>query len=383
MRIIHTSDIHLDISYAMPGLPPGFGARRRQGLRDVLQDIVSYTIAQEANALFVAGDLFDHERVAADTLAFVKGQFERLEALPAFIAPGNHDPYLPGSPYAREAWPQNVRIFRAPEWTAVEVPGTPLTVHGFGFDGPAISRNPFGRLQIPNDGRLHVGIAHGSEMNNLPPGQRGDYAPFTAALAACRGLRYLAMGHYHVPRRIDAPFDTCICYSGAPEGHDFGETGPRCFMDVTVNERGVEVKEVPSSRTLFMTETLDAAAYATSHEAVEAIRNLAHGHAAALAVRVTLEGAPGGPWYDQVPAIRDAAAPPFEHLEVADALELPEDLEALSREETSLGAFVQRIREELPRADERRRRVLQRACAVGLAAYRGRPLPIEGVGEDR
>ena len=92
MRLIHTSDIHLDRSYSSEGFPPRLGNRRRQGLRQVFQKIMERASAWPADAVLIAGDLFDREYVSRDTVSFLHESFSRLAPIPIFIAPGNHDP---------------------------------------------------------------------------------------------------------------------------------------------------------------------------------------------------------------------------------------------------------------------------------------------------
>src|SRR6185295_13967999 len=119
-------------------------------MRDAFLRIVSRAGEWPADALLIAGDLFEHDRVSHDTVAVLCGAFASIPHVPIFISPGNHDPYLSDSPYATQPWPENVFIFRKPQWTSHGLNRVPLTIHGFGFDGPDVSVNPFGTLQIPN-----------------------------------------------------------------------------------------------------------------------------------------------------------------------------------------------------------------------------------------
>ena len=47
-------------------------------------------MAAEVDMLLIAGDLFDHNRVPDETIAFVQEQLRRLQR-PVVILPGNHD----------------------------------------------------------------------------------------------------------------------------------------------------------------------------------------------------------------------------------------------------------------------------------------------------
>ena len=204
---MHTADVHLDRCYSSARFPAAFANRRRQALRDAFLRIVARAGEWPADALLIAGDLFEHDRVSRDTAALLRRAFESVPHVPVFIAPGNHDPYLPDSPYAVQRWPGNVFIFPRPTWTAHALDRLPLTVHGFGFDGPDVSTNPFGSLTIPGDDRVHVAGAHGSEMGSLPAG-KGAYAPFDAETATPDGLRYLALGHFHGAKLIQVNAET-------------------------------------------------------------------------------------------------------------------------------------------------------------------------------
>lgn len=89
MRLIHTSDIHLDRCYAPLGMGPAQGHARRQGLREVLRGILRRAQAWPADAVLIAGDLFDLARVERDTVTFLQSEFDAIRPVPVLIAPGN------------------------------------------------------------------------------------------------------------------------------------------------------------------------------------------------------------------------------------------------------------------------------------------------------
>jgi exonuclease SbcD len=377
MKFVHTADIHLDAGYAAAGLPASFANRRRQGLRDVFHAIVARAGDIQADALLIAGDLFDLARVTRDTIAFLQGQFESIPHVPVFIAPGNHDPCMPGSPYLTDPWPSNVHIFKQPEWTSATVPGRRLVVHGFAFDAWDISRNPFGSLAIEDDGPAHVAVAHGSERQHQPPDGH-LYAPFDAPAAAALHLAYLALGHFHNATEIPAG-GTCMYYSGAPEGHDFSETGPHYYLEVELDESGVRVTRVPSAQIVYETRDVDCSTAASSQDLIDRLRGLARTDVK-LAARVTLSGSCPLSLIGELPAVKDAVAAEFDYLDLIDSTSPLEDYNELARDTTSLGEFVARLNEAIHDApDLERRAVLERAREVGLAAYRGQRIGIRGI----
>jgi DNA repair exonuclease SbcCD nuclease subunit len=295
------------------------------------------------------------------------------------IAPGNHDPFVASSPYVTEPWPDNVIIFRTPEWFAYVLEDKPLTVHGFAFDGPDISSNPFGSLRVPSDGRIHVAVGHGSERSRQPA-TKAAYAPFHAMEAACEGLAYLALGHFHAVTPVEGNSSTKMYYSGAPEGHGFGEQGMHCFLEVEIEKGQVQVTAAPSSGIVYATYELDCSDFSTSQEVVESIRGLAQESHVGQIARISLTGTCGQALQGGLAGVRDAVSPLFEHLELIDETRLQDDFEELARDNTSLGAFVRTLNEAVAASsDERERRIRERAREVGVAAYRGQDLPIRGL----
>ena len=133
IRFIHTSDVHLDTSFAGSGFPSRLGDRKREAIRSTFRRILEDAKRVPVDLVLIAGDLFEHDRITPDTVQFLKQQFESLGRIRVFISPGNHDPFLPGSPYHDETWPGNVHIFRDEEFRSVELPELGARVSGFGF----------------------------------------------------------------------------------------------------------------------------------------------------------------------------------------------------------------------------------------------------------
>lgn len=84
-------------------------------------------LSEGCAAVLLAGDLFDSARVYRDTLEALRAALAACRC-PVFIAPGNHDALLPGSPYLENGWPENVHIFRTAEPERVSLPE--LDVYG-------------------------------------------------------------------------------------------------------------------------------------------------------------------------------------------------------------------------------------------------------------
>lgn len=381
MKLIHTADIHLDQSYAGACLPPGFGNQRRNALREVFAGIMQRAAAWPADAVLIAGDLFNHDRVNRDTLQFIRDQFDALRPIPVFIAPGNADPFVASSPYVTELWPANVFIFKTAQWTAYELRHLPLTVHGFGFDGQEISSNPFPKLKVPLDNRVHVALAHGSEETILPAGKH-PVAPFRATQLAAKDLQYLALGHYHDAMPVKgAP---CIAhYSGAPEGLGFDDIGIKHYLEVQISEdktRGTSVRAVPSSQSVYLRHQLDCAALGSMENIEDALRALPRDPQFKYLLELTLTGPCVSSVRNDIQHLADMLSQEFDAIEIVDRTQSEEDFQELALENTSLGAFIAKLNDEIKDApDPQRREMLLRAREIGLAGYRNRPLRLRGI----
>ena len=74
LKILHTADVHLDCdSYGK--------AEQRQAHRALyyrcFETIIERALAAEVDVLLIAGDLFDHNRVPDETIAFAQEQLRR------------------------------------------------------------------------------------------------------------------------------------------------------------------------------------------------------------------------------------------------------------------------------------------------------------------
>ena len=383
MRLIHTSDVHLDACFAGGGMPTRIANRRRQSLRDVLHGILRHSVNSHADAVLIAGDLFDLERVTRDTVAFLRAEFEAIRPIPVVIAPGNHDPYVSYSPYATEAWPENVYIFTRPVWESVVLCNGALMVHGFAFDGFDVSLNPFGTLVIPSEtnvqNAIHVAVGHGSEQKHQPPNGKA-YAPFDADIAADPGLAYFALGHFHAATEVTGQLGVPMWYAGTPEGHGFDEPGPRGYLEVEIEDGVALIQETISSRTQYVSTSIDCSGLASGQELVDALRALAEPYPAPPVTRVRLTGMCAPFLLEEIPGIYDAVAAQYEYLFLVDETTPTDDYEDIARENTTLGQFVGKLNALIPEApDPERRALLERARETGLAAYRNRKLAIRGL----
>lgn len=366
-------------------MPPGFGAKRRHQLRETFAAVLRHAWTCGAEAVLIAGDVFNQDRVSRDTLAFLRDQFERLAPLPVIIAPGNNDPFTDDSPWFVEDWPANVHIFSQPEWTAWECPGMPLTVHGFAFTAPEMPGDVFARLRVPRDGRVHVALAHGAERSCLRPNEP-PCAPFDLSSVAQPGLHYLALGHLHrmIAVRQDQGFQAW--YPGPPEGRDFNETGPMHLLEVEIvapepnAPATVLVAPRQSSKLVYAAAEIDCSALPDAGAVAGAILEQLGQPETAVVARAVLTGMAPADLREEIPALAQSLEGRFEAICIDDRTVPDDDFAAMGREDTALGEFVRNLTDARDAAvDPARRAVLDRAREVGLAAFLGREPQLRGM----
>ncbi len=361
MRILHASDLHLDSPF--DGLPPERAAQRRAEQRELLERLAELARSSAAQAVLLAGDLLDSERIYAETAQQLARCLGSIGA-PVFIAPGNHDPYAPGSPYASVAWPDNVHIFRSGQIEAVELPGQDAVVYGAAFTGAHREDPPLAGFSAPRDGRLHLMVLHGDAAGR--PDSR--YGPIAPADIAASGLDYLALGHVHAFSGVQRAGEVPWAYPGCPEGRGFDETGPKGVLCGSVEPGGrARLEFVPLCARQYRVTQLSVTGLDGPDAVAQAI--LAHAAPEDL-VRFVLTGESEG--VDPGELERRCAGG-FYSLSVRDRTQVRRDLWRRQAEEDLTGLFLRHMRARLDAAEsEEEAEILQLATRFGLAALEGR-----------
>lgn len=359
MRLVHVADVHVDAPFAWAGAEGG--SLRRQALRDTLVSAVDLASAEGAEALCVAGDLFEHERVTEDTARFLADLFGSATPMPVLLAPGNHDWYGPASIYHRTSWPANVTVFREDRLLPFPL-ADGLTVWGAAHLAPAGTRSFLDGFAVDRGG-VHIGLFHGSERSAMSAedASKVPHAPFTAAQVPAAGLHFALVGHLHTPS--DGSFHA---YPGNPEPLSFGETGQRGALVVDVDAAGgVRTTRHVIARTEVVDVDLDVTGLDHSGAVRAAVIEVLGGCRGVARLRVHGDLDPG---IDLDPRAWRAALPGIDGLVVrTDGVHEAYDVDALAGEQTVRGEFVRDVVAAVADPDLRRR-----ILTTGLRALDGR-----------
>lgn len=215
VTLIHTADWQLGKQFA--NVPGDAGAALRLQRVKTVEHVARLAAERRADAVLVAGDVFDDNKVSDETLRRALNAMAPF-AGPWLLLPGNHDAALAESVWTRLhriGLPANVRLLTEPK------PEFLLDGRLAVLPAPLRRRHDAADLtawfdDCPSpDGALRVGLAHG--RLDLLPDASDAYNEIAADRAARARLDYLALGDWHGAFRANER----TWYAGAPEPDRF------------------------------------------------------------------------------------------------------------------------------------------------------------------
>ncbi len=373
VRFIHTSDIHLDTSFSGSGFPSRLGDRKREAIRGTFRRIIDDARNHEVDIVLIAGDFFESERITADTFEFIKRQLAVLNSTKVFIAPGNHDPFVSGSPYRDDSWPPNVHIFNSEEFQSFEIPELGVRVTGFGFAHHNLEERCFSKLPILPKDLFNIVIAHGSDISRVPAG-KSKHGPFEVGEIAGKNVQYCALGHYHQQHRVENTLDgTDIWYSGIPEGRGWDEEGDCGYLFGEILDSRLKLESRICNQYPLITLTVACDAFSTREQILDEIL-LYRGSifSSNTILRVRLTGSLDPKLDLSLPELEERLVGEALHIQWDDQTHPALDFESISQEKTIRGRFVREMNERIATASATERDVLERARLYGIQALSGR-----------
>ena len=228
MRFLHLADLHLDAAFQ--NRSRAVREALRGAAKSALSTAVDQAIARRVDAVLIAGDLFDSERLSIQTERFLLEAFARLSTarIQVVYATGNHDSGGESSAARRLPWPDNVTVVDGESPVRVEIRGAEGAV-GYvtaaGHGRPRVTDDLSKSFPAPTGPLPEVGLLH-----TQVKGARGEdghslYAPSKISLLSQAGFDYWALGHVHTRQALlELP---AIHYSGNTQGRNPRETGPK------------------------------------------------------------------------------------------------------------------------------------------------------------
>ena len=222
VRLVHASDLHLELPlYGLADIPEHLRELLVESPYHAAEQIFETALAEDADALLLAGDVLHVDRAGPPAIVLLLDQFARLgeRGIAVYWAGGAVD--APDSWPRSVALPENVHVFpvaRVEALDLVRAGETIARVQGASCreDGDVETRG----FHRDAHGLFTIGVAHGTSDS---PGHEGDR------------VHYMALGGRHQQQTVDEQ-PGIAHYCGTPQGRGPNETGPHGCTVVTVDE---------------------------------------------------------------------------------------------------------------------------------------------------
>jgi DNA repair exonuclease SbcCD nuclease subunit len=203
--------------------------------------VVDKAIELDVDVFLLAGDLFDHNRVSDECLAFASEQLARVHC-PVVMITGNHDCMADYSVYHRydptDAG-EHIHFIREDEGGVVDIDELGLRVWGRGIVEHHPGHKPLESVPGYDGNYWYVGITHGYYVDR---GAKMFSSLITPAEVHESRLDYLALGHVHVFSTMRHG-QTVAAYPGSPNLSQGSKEMTAAHVELDP-DRGVEVRRV-------------------------------------------------------------------------------------------------------------------------------------------
>ena len=239
MKILHIADVH--IGSPLSSVLSGRLARERSAeILECFIKTVRSGVNEGAQAVIIAGDLFDSRKVSQRTIEATLSIMRELSQVHFFILMGNHDGEILNR-YGKKL-PQNLNLFNT-GWTYYNLDD--VTIAG----RTDLGKGAFDTLRL-DPTRKNIVVLHG-EVRESGEGE------IVLKDLAHRGIDYVALGHYHSYQCYPVDNRCEAVYSGAPEGRGFDECGEKGYVTINIENGRVCHKFTKNSKRILHTVRVD------------------------------------------------------------------------------------------------------------------------------
>ncbi|MBQ0125894.1 MAG: DNA repair exonuclease [Clostridiales bacterium] len=370
VKILHAADIHLDAPFSLYDVQKA--QVRKSELRGTFTSLMMYAKMEKFDIVLLPGDIFDTGFATRETLNLMVSQFVQNPDCRFVIAPGNHDPLGPKSPYRKVEFPDNVYIFTSDDVTVFSFDDIGVDVYGWAFTDSVKTDNPLrhGKLAL-NETKLNILCAHADITN-----QNSDNCPISESDIAASGFDYVALGHIHAGGEIKKAGRTFYAYSGCLEGRSFDECGTKgaiiCKAEKMRGGAEISFAQKRFSRRRYEKIEIDASGAETTDDVVAKIKSavLAKGLGEDTLLRVKIGGVVSPSFKLDKTKLDEKAFGVF-YFEYKDCTVPLLDYSELAGDITIRGAFFRELLPKLKSENEEERRIAAAALRYGLAALEG------------
>ena len=317
MKLIHCSDIHLDIPFGGI-LPPEKSATRKQEILSSFEQMVEFAAMEDVRAVMITGGLIDAEHISRTTIDRVYAAMKSVPHIIFILLPGNS--YELNFFSLEKYLPENLRILNELD---KKVTVDEVDIYGV-YEAS--------KLPLFNDRQLNIVLTSG--ILNL----RGFEE---------RGISYLGLGLERSYKHGDLKGGGYYCAPGSLEALAFDEGGNKGFMEIYTAGKRLSPVFVRSGKRLCYEVAVDITGAGGSDAVVENTRrelgNIPGINGAAM-VHVNLTGTMDLDHIIDNRALEKALGREFFAVSVTDEIVFDVDVASLT-ENTLRDRFIKRVSE--------------------------------------
>lgn len=349
MKILHTSDIHID-SPMTARLPSSKVRERRKELIANFSALTEAAVRERADAVIIAGDLFDSESVSKKALDTVLDTISRQSSLTFFYLKGNHEGaalFDSGRPL-----PKNLLTF-GEDWTYFQAEG--LTIVG----RASCSEDMFDTLNLPADTK-NIVVLHGELRDRSAHDESIGRAD-----AAGKNIDYMALGHYHSYSAEAIDSRGIAVYSGTPEGRGFDEVGEKGYVMLDTSD--MKHRFVPFAKRKLHIVNLSLDGLKAPSEICDRAESLLREIPRCDLVRLNFVGEYFPELWKDPDALIRRFGDRFYHFEVRDSSKIKIDPENYKNDKSFKGEFIRLVSSDESLDEDKKAKII----ACGLYALMG------------
>ena len=352
MKIIHTSDLHLES--AMSKFSPIKAKERAQELFLTFERMADEGAREGVSVIIIAGDMFDSEKYSKRSRDRALGIIKRHPDIDFLYLIGNHE----SGSFVKDGLdlPHNLKVF-GKEWTYFNYGD--VTIAG---KSEAVG-NVFTGLEL-EESRKNIVVLHGAVKDSA-----GEGEGISLPLARGRNIDYLALGHYHTYTEYSLDKRGVAVYSGTPEGRGFDETGEKGYMVIDTTPT-LKYSLRPFARRRLHTIPLDLSGVVRTAEIAERAERALRNIPSTDIVRLELVGRYFPTLWKDVDSLVGAYENRFYYFEVKDSSRIAINPEDYRNDKSLKGEFIRTVASDDSLDEETKEKII----ACGINALMGEEL---------
>ena len=357
MKFVHIADMHFDSPFVNLSDRDYMGELRRLEQRKVFKKIIEYIKDNNIEYFFISGDLYEHKYIKQSTIEYINKLFKEIPNTQIYIAPGNHDPYLKNSYYAKFNWNDNVKIFS----NKVErVENDQVDVYGYGFTDFYCEDSGIENVEVVNKDKLNILVVHGAlDSSNV---EDREYNPIKKNTLKSKGFDYIALGHIH-KADYNSEENQYIIYPGSTISLGFDELGKHGIIVGIFEKKKLEIEFLPLDEKEYKIIYIDITDINSKEDLIEKISDLDIKENEYIEIKLKGNRNFEIDTYELLKLILDSKI-----IKIKDETKIAYDLDKLSNETTLRGLFIKEMKEKLndPNINEEEKEIIEKGIEIGL-----------------